>query len=284
MKGIKSKSIDELSGVCTDISGCDDSVLRKFIEIGETMNKNSTIVRYSEKNIVNNTLYMDHLAIRFVQTGKEFSCKNFLSFCQSQMTDDICEKICNETREQSPQAQWYFVRYGRITASKLFEASRCDKSDGTLVASLMGSKSFKGNSATKRGQKLEIEIFNLLATKYTNIQKCGLLLKKNLPQFGASPDGLNSDYVFEIKCPTKKKTVTNYVENGVLKDEVYFQIQMQMFMSRKNKGVLVLADPEFEQNKKITEIEVKFDEAKLKEVIKNARKFWEEAIFPILKK
>lgn len=283
MKNIKCKSVDELSGVCTDLSGSDDSVLTQFIKIGETVNKCSTMVRYAEKNFLETTLYMDHLVIRFNETGKVSSCKNFLLFCQSQMSDDLCEKIFDETREQSSKAQWYYIRFGRITASKLFQASRCNTPDGSLVASLMGSRSFKGNEATRRGQRLEIEIFKLLKKKYSDIEKCGVVLKKDFPQFGASPDGLNARYVFEIKCPTKKKTVANYVEEGILKDEVFFQIQMQMFMCGKKEGFVVIGDPEFEKNKKITEVKVHLDERKLKQVIGNAKKFWEKSIFPILK-
>lgn len=260
MKGIKTKSIDELSGVCTNISGQHDSVFKKFLEIGSRANKESTIVRYSEPHLSIDTLYMDHLSIRFAQTRREFSCKNFLTFCQNQMTDDKCGKIFVETIDQSTKAQWYYLRFGRITASKLFEASRCDTADGSLVAALMGSRGFKGNVATKRGQKLETEIFDLLQKKYDNVQKCGIVLTKNLPQFGASPDGLNSQYVFEIKCPFKEETIKNYVENGKVKDKTYFQMQMQMFMCGKQKGFLIVADPEFERNKKITEIEVQFDE------------------------
>lgn len=283
MKGIKSKTIDELSGVCTNICG-DDSMLKKFIELGENINNDSTIVRYSEKNIKRNTLYMDHLVMRFEGKRVEFTCKNFLSFCQSQMTDDICNKIFDETREQSSKAQWYYLRFGRITASKIFEASRCNTPDGSLVASLMGSRSFKGNAATKRGQLLENEIFNLLQSrKYPTIEKCGIVLKKNLPLFGASPDGLNDEYIFEVKCPSKTKTIKNYVENGILKDKVYYQMQMQMFMCERKKGLLIIGDPDFEKNKQITEVEVQFNGAKLREVIKNSKKFWEETIFPLLK-
>lgn len=283
VKGIKSKSIDQLSGVCTDLIGSDDSVLKEFIQIGETVNADSTIVRYGKTNVSRNTLFMDHLVMRIVKARRQFSCRDFLTFCRREMTDDICAQIFNETREQASMAQWYYIRFGRITASKLFEASRCNTLNGSLVATIMGSRSFKGNFATERGQRLEKEVFQLLRIKYSDIEKCGIVLKKSLPQFGASPDGLSKQYVFEIKCPSKDKTVNNYVDNGVLRDKVYYQMQLQMHMCERKNGILAIADPDFEKNKKITEIVVPFNEPRLFEVLRNAEKFWQSAIFPLLK-
>lgn len=283
VKSLKAKTTDELSGVCTDITSSDDSSLRKFVALGESANEGSTIIKYSDKSVMKKTLYMDHLVDQFKETGHLFTCQNFLLFCAKEMTDSDCAKIFDETKEQSSKAQWFHLRFGRITASKFFEASRCATVDGSLVASIMGSRSFKGNAATERGQKLEIEIFHLLKSSYPTIKKCGIVITKRYPMFGASPDGINEEYIFEIKCPWKKGTVENYIDRGVVKDKVFFQMQLQMHMCQKEKGILVVADPEFEKNKKITMVEVKLNKAKLNEALTNCKKFWEESIFPILK-
>lgn len=198
------------------------------------------------------------------------------------MKPELCKAILEETSDQSSKSEWYYQRYARITASKLFECSRCLTEDGSLVSVLMGARSFKGNRATKRGQKLEVEVLDLLRKKYPTIKKCGIFLSAAFPIFGASPDGICDDCVFEIKCPYKEKTVANYIDKEVVKPKVFFQMQLQMFMSGKKKGVLAVADPDFEKNKKFTTMEVPFDEIQLKPVMKKAELFWQKAIFPIL--
>lgn len=49
-----------------------------------------------------------------------------------------------------------------------------------------------------------------------------LILRSDMAIFGASPDGITVDEIFEIKCPTKTKTVTDYTKNGVPKEKVFF--------------------------------------------------------------
>lgn len=184
------------------------------------------------------------------------------------MSDDICKKIFVETKDQSSKSEWFYLRFGRITASKVFEVSRCKTFDGSLVGSIMGSRGFEGNEATRRGQKLETEIFDRLkSSKYPIIEKCGIILRSNLQMFGASPDGINSEYIFEIKSPSKRKTIANYVVNGIPTEKVFFQMQLQMVMSGRSKGLLIVADPEFENNGIWNEFEVCFNKKRLDEVL-----------------
>lgn len=53
------------------------------------------------------------------------------------MTAECC-KLEASTRQQSDSPQWHNMRYGRITASILYEAARC-KTAGTLVENIMGA-------------------------------------------------------------------------------------------------------------------------------------------------
>lgn len=100
-----------------------------------------------------------------------------------------------------------------------------------------------------------------------------------MPIFGASPDGINDAYVFEIKCPIKSETVQDYVRDGVLQNKVYFQMQLQMFMCGKREGILCIADPKFEENNKFAEYKVTLDESKLKPVMNDSKIFWANVIF-----
>lgn len=286
IKNIKSKTVDELSNRNTNLNGSNNCLLKEFIEIGKTSNCDAGVIRYSEYGI-KPTLYMDHLIICFIEkygNVDKLTCHNFLSFCKEEMTNDVCEKIRFETEEQAAKNQWYHVRFARITASKLFEVSRCNTHDGSLVGSLMGSRGFKGNAATLRGQKLELQIFQQLKeTKYPTITKCGIILRGDMPIFGASPDGIDDEYIFEIKCPSKRKTLSNYILNGTPKEKVFYQMQLQMAMSGRCKGILVVADPAYEINKRLTEVEVTFDKSKVDAIVEKCEKFWKQTIFPLLK-
>lgn len=50
---------------------------------------------------------------------------------------------------------WFELRYCRITASKIYELSRCKKGDGILVKQILGCSKIKLTSAMERGQILE---------------------------------------------------------------------------------------------------------------------------------
>ncbi|GBP79111.1 hypothetical protein EVAR_54471_1 [Eumeta japonica] len=51
---------------------------------------------------------------------------------------DLINKIEAETRDQFKNNLWYELRYGRVTASKVYEVSRCQTDDGTLISIIMG--------------------------------------------------------------------------------------------------------------------------------------------------
>jgi hypothetical protein len=133
----------------------------------------------------------------------------------------------------------------------------------------------------KRGLQLEDPIRKLLKCKYGLVQKCGIYLSKDYPIFGASPDGINATHIFEIKCPSKAKTVKNYVSaNSTLKPKVLAQMHLQMKLSNKNKGILIVAAPDFEDSNQYNTYEVQFNESYFQNLIQKATEFWKKAIFP----
>lgn len=52
-----------------------------------------------------------------------------------------------------------------------------------------------------------------------------------------------------------------------------------MHIHKMCKGVLAIADPEFEENNKVTVFTVDYDEKMCIELIEKCFKFWEENIF-----
>jgi len=50
------------------------------------------------------------------------------------------------------------MRYGRITASKAYEASKCITTDGTLVKQILGCSKVKLTKAMNRGIHLKKQV------------------------------------------------------------------------------------------------------------------------------
>ncbi|XP_046971061.1 uncharacterized protein LOC124538103 [Vanessa cardui] len=63
---------------------------------------------------------------KFAYSHKEKDVEDFLG--KIQIAESVIQKIEELTREQSKSALWFELRYGRITASKAFEVSRCKTS------------------------------------------------------------------------------------------------------------------------------------------------------------
>lgn len=81
------------------------------------------------------------------------------------------------------------------------------------------------------------------------------------PIFGASPDSISEDYVIEIKCPKSVKTRANYVNgSGIVQPKYNAQIQLQMLLCGRKKGLFCVASPSFESDGKVDVIEVDYDD------------------------
>ena len=114
-------------------------------------------------------------------------------------------------------------------------------------------------------------------------EKTGIHLLPCWPLFGASPDGMNKDFVVEIKCPISHETMKNYIaENGSLGSKYMAQIQLQMLMTGRNQGLFCVAHPDFETSGKVTIKMVKYDDAFLTNLMMKAQIFWKDFIFPVL--
>ncbi|XP_063931824.1 uncharacterized protein LOC135143813 [Zophobas morio] len=138
----------------------------------------------------------------------------FMAYATNLMTVEHCQQIEKLTRGQSNCSLRKEMRFGRITASRIYESSKCHTLEGVLTETIMGAVKFSGTKATIRGQNLEKELLKQVAKKRNiKINPSGIILKPEYPLLGASPDGISKDYVIEVKCPTKGSTVANYVKN-----------------------------------------------------------------------
>ncbi|KAK5650116.1 hypothetical protein RI129_001145 [Pyrocoelia pectoralis] len=215
------------------------SVLDKFLDMGRKRKlDNCELLKYQSAYICDTiqSLSMHQLVLKY----KEKSCKIFLE--KLVLSNETITQIEVETREQHHNNLWFELRYGRITASRAYEFSRCKKNDGTLIALIMGG-SIPDTAAMKRGRILENEVRKTLSMELgKKIKKCGLMLSSEYLMIAGSPDGICEDSIIEIKCPTSAKTYQNYVKNGKPTEKFNTQMQMQMYLTGLQKGYFCVAD------------------------------------------
>lgn len=74
---------------------------------------------------------MHQLVIDFLST-EESTADAYIVFAYSRMDAKLCKVAEIRTTDQSNINLWYELRYDRITASELYEASRCKTGEGYL--------------------------------------------------------------------------------------------------------------------------------------------------------
>ncbi|KAL1509286.1 hypothetical protein ABEB36_004048 [Hypothenemus hampei] len=247
-------------GAKEDLSSDEDSsrFIEEVIHIGVKSQAESQLLKYFKSDIIEEKLGLHHLIINFISSDCNNDCSEFFNFCKENMVADLCSEASLKTVEQNNSSLWFQLRYARITASKIYDAAHCKKSDGTLVN----------------------QILEKLKKKYSRI---GLMLNPRYPIFGASPDAICEEYVVEIKCPLTEKTLANYLtKENKITAKCNAQVQLQMFFFNKKKCLFCVADPNFEKNFKCHYIWVKYDEAYVESIMSAAEDFWRYNIFSYL--
>ncbi|KAJ8915706.1 hypothetical protein NQ315_000640 [Exocentrus adspersus] len=123
------------------------------------------------------------------------------------MKTELILEVERNTRKQSDSIIWQEMRYGRITASKAYNATRCKVLDGCLVESILGAKLIQ-TKAMMRGLELEIEI--------------------------KSPT-------------TEKSCINYIDSDGNIKETCLYQIKIQIYLSNRMRGIFVMSHPDFEK-------------------------------------
>ncbi|XP_052867996.1 uncharacterized protein LOC128273962 [Anopheles cruzii] len=208
---------------------------------------------------------------------------DFLAYCTKQMEHKTCANVQLLTVEQADTDLWHELRKGRITASRMYEASRCTMLNGSLTNKVMGVSS--GFSfAMKRGTDLEGHVLVELQKEFPSLRSIGLILDPNHPWMGASPDGISDDFVLEIKCPYTAKTRACYVDVSKLSKKYFAQIQLQMHMTRKTKALLGVAALDFERTRNVTKVWIDYDKSYVEAIMAESYEFWSKAVFKALQK
>lgn len=232
---------------------------------------------------VGNALKMENMINSF---GRKGNYEDFYKHCVKIMNDNVhlIETANNLTIEQADTDLWHQLRVGRVTASRLYETTRCTTKNGSLIDKYLG-KSSGWSFAMMRGTFLEDYVFNEVKKDYPTLKRCGLIMNPTQhPFFAASPDGIHDDFVLEIKCPGTPNTFKQYTNIDLLNRKYFSQIQLQMYVTGMSKALLAVAHLDFETTQNITTIWIEKDEEYVTEMIENASNFYEDAIFPALKR
>lgn len=67
------------------------------------------------------------------------SGNDLVKYAKEEMLKNLCEEIENMTRNQKDNLLWHEMRFGRITASILYAASKYRTADGSLVHQMIGA-------------------------------------------------------------------------------------------------------------------------------------------------
>ncbi|XP_026481370.1 uncharacterized protein LOC113388183 [Ctenocephalides felis] len=199
------------------------------------------------------------------------------------MKEAVCQETEELTKQQSECAIWHELRYGRITASKFYEAAHCKTDNGSLVQQIIGAGKVYQTKAMARGKKLKKKVIEVLEKELkVEIAPSGIYLSPSHPVFAASPDGVTSDAIIEIKCPSSQKSMYTFLPKGKISLKCNAQMQLQMLMTGKRKGIFCVADENFEDNQKIYVSVLKYDDATTQDLIKKYIVFWSKNIYPKL--
>lgn len=239
---------------------------------------NCELIKYHPDYVSDSSLSlsMHQLVLKY----KEISCETFLQ--KIVVSNETIIEIEEETRDQHQNKLWFELRYGRITASRAFEFSRCKKKDGTLLSLIMGG-SIPDTPAMRRGRILENEVRETVGNQLgKKIKKCGLMLSKEYPMIAGSPDGICEDCIIEIKCPTSAKTYQNYVSCGKPTQKFNTQMQMQMFLTGLEKAYFCVADENFSTTKNVEIISVTYDDTYMSGFLMHIVSLWKENVYPVL--
>lgn len=285
LKFIKSKDLSRRKtpdNASTSINQ-DEEFLKEFLAKANETNADSQICKhFNGPNAIDN-MSIHNLVFQFIENGGG-SIDKFITFCNDHCTDASCIEVEKITQAQSKNSDWFKVRYGRVTASKFYEAAHCKTLEGSLVETILGGKKIPETFAMKRGRDLEEQVLRVVEKKENIIcVNAGLFIQRDLVMLGASPDAITENLVIEVKCPSSEKTMSNYVStDGNLTKKCMSQVQLQMHLAKKLTALFCVAHPDFETTQNVDVYRVGYSATYCLSMIEKAVTFWKKAIFPIL--
>jgi putative phage-type endonuclease len=165
--------------------------------------------------------------------------------------------------------EWYAARLGKLTASKIADATAKIKSGEaasrrTYRAQLVAERltgipqgvDLSNNKAVQWGNEYEpLARAAYEAETGTLVDEVGFMLHTRLPMTGASPDGLIGKHsTLEIKCPNTP-THIEYLKANVVPPEYRKQVLWQLACAERTTGIFVSFDPRMDPGNQLLIVE-----------------------------
>jgi hypothetical protein len=153
--------------------------------------------------------------------------------------------------------EWKQDRVGKFTGSNAYKLLG---SFGANAYAQAINDSFTGNYHTKRGHILEdeaIELYSII--KKTAVDRPGYVTNSDYPSCLYSPDGIDGDYLLEVKCFIETKHMN--ILNGSIPLHVLAQIHFGMLICGKKKARLIIYNPDIDAHHAFHVTDIKYNRA-----------------------
>lgn len=92
-----------------------------------------------------------HQLLNFCEKGSS-SANDFLEYASKKVSEDLCRMAKELTRDQSDTQIWHELRYGRIIASRIYEAVYCKTMNGTFVQQILEHQKYSNHKQCSEGK------------------------------------------------------------------------------------------------------------------------------------
>ena len=185
----------------------DEDIFNLFMGLCKRQKKQNLLTLSNGYPDANEALSIHRIACNFRVANDDITFDVFMHFLKNETSSRRITQVINATKGQSNNPLWKIMRYGRITASIVHEACRCNTDGGSTVEIIMGSTRPFQTKATVRGLKIEGDVLKVVEKVLNKkIRSSGVHILLDTPIFAASPDSVGEDFVVEIKSPALKRT------------------------------------------------------------------------------
>jgi len=143
--------------------------LEKLVGIAKERKLDNQITRHFILNYDDSikSLSLHYLLLKYCKNSDQDNqnADSFLLFAKQHISSNLCIQAAKATKEQSSCPLWYELRYGRITASTIYEAANCKTSNGSYVERIIGAVKLIETEAMRRGRNLEQEVLQEVEKK-----------------------------------------------------------------------------------------------------------------------
>ena len=136
--------------------------------------------------------------------------------------------------------EWLKAREGKVSGS-IADVLLTRGLDAALQENY---KHFKGNYYTQRGHILEVECIEVYEGIHgVKVERPGMVINSNFHNASCSPDGIDGQYLIEVKCFNEKRHAEIVSVNSIPM-KIMAQLQFNMMICELKESKLLLYNPD----------------------------------------